>query len=113
MDFKTSRKLCSVPRMGKYASACGGDKLKTMQLYRYNLRLCQRFYGVLNLFEVMLRNAVNHHYVTYYTDSDWIVHRHYQLIRDYILYLGYEPKEVLWWAEKPDAIIEKIEKMNR
>ena len=46
-----------------------------MQLYRYNLRLCQRFYGTLNLFEVMLRNAINEHYATYYSDPDWIVNQ--------------------------------------
>lgn len=56
MDFKTSQKLYSTARIGKFFKACAGDKRKTMQLYRYNLRLCQRFYGVLNLFEVILRN---------------------------------------------------------
>lgn len=75
MDFKTSQKLYSVPRMRKYQNACAGDKRKTMQLYRYNLRLCQRFYGVLNLFEVMLRNAINEHYAAHYTDADWIVNQ--------------------------------------
>ena len=75
MDFKTSQKLYSVPRMRKYLNACVGDKRKTMQLYRYNLRLCQRFYGTLNLFEVMLRNAINEHYAAYYSDSDWIVNQ--------------------------------------
>ena len=75
MDFKTSQKLYSVSRMRKYLNACAGDKRKTMQLYRYNLRLCQRFYGALNLFEVMLRNAVNEHYAAYYSDSDWIVNQ--------------------------------------
>jgi len=75
MDFKTSQKLYSVPRMRKYQNACAGDKRKTMQLYRYNLRLCQRFYGVLNLLEVMLRNAINEHYIAYYSDPDWIVNQ--------------------------------------
>ena len=75
MDFKTSQKLYSTPRMRKYLSACAGNKQKTMQLYRYNLRLCQRFYGVLNLFEVILRNAINKHYATYYSDSDWIINQ--------------------------------------
>ena len=73
MDFSTSIKLYSAARMGKYSRACNGDKSKTMQLYRYNLRLCQRFYGVLSLFEVTLRNAVNEHYLVYFSDSDWIV----------------------------------------
>ena len=68
MDFKTSQKLYSLPRMGKYERACNGNKQKTMLLYRYNLRLCQRFYGVLNVFEVVLRNAVNEHYKSYYSD---------------------------------------------
>ena len=75
MDFKTSQKLYSVPRMRKYQNACAGDKRKTMQLYRYNLRLCQRFYGALNLLEVMLRNAINEHYIAYYSDPDWIVNQ--------------------------------------
>jgi len=75
MNFKTSQKLYSVPRMRKYQNACTGDKRKTMQLYRYNLRLCQRFYGALNLLEVMLRNAINEHYIAYYSDPDWIVNQ--------------------------------------
>ena len=75
MDYKTSQKLYSEARMSKYYKACAGDKFKTMQLYRYNLRLCQRFYGVLSLFEVILRNAVNEHYTNYYSDKDWIIHQ--------------------------------------
>ena len=75
MDFKTSQKLYSVPRMRKYLNACAGNKQKAMQLYRYNVRLCQRFYGALNLFEVMFRNAINEHYASYYSDSDWIVNQ--------------------------------------
>ena len=75
MDFKTSQKLYSVPRMRKYLNACAGNRQKTMQLYRYNIRLCQRFYGVLNLFEVMLRNAINEHYSAYYSDPDWIINQ--------------------------------------
>ena len=133
--------------MGKYARACGGDKGKTMQLYRYNLRLCQRFYGALNLFEVMLRNAINEHYATHFADPDWIVNQadiyrdlthirefrnriahhepvcfngvggistvfarqHYQLICEYIGYMGHQPDNVLSWSEKPDEILNKID----
>lgn len=75
MNFNTSQKLYSMPRMRKYLNACKGDKRQTMKLYRYNLRLCQRFYGTLNLFEVMLRNAINEHYATYYSDPDWIINQ--------------------------------------
>lgn len=221
MDYKTSQKLYSPARMGKYSKACSGNKLKTMQLYRYNLRLCQRFYGVLNLLEVILRNAVNDHYISYYSDSDWIVNQakkgkllahqideikqteadykkrgiynndkmvsaltfgfwtylftkknyrqggktllkifpnkakgknqadiyldlthirefrnriahhepicfdgsgnisttfarmHYQLICEYIAYFGQKPSNVLQWAEKPDEILEMIDRMTK
>lgn len=147
MDFKTSQKLYSVPRMRKYLNACSGDKQKTMLLYRYNLRLCQRFYGALNLFEVMLRNAINEHYASHYSDSDWIVNQadvykdlthirefrnriahhepicfdgsgnistafarwHYQLICEYISYMGQQPDNVIKWAEKPDGVLDKID----
>lgn len=190
-----------------------------MQLYRYNLRLCQRFYGVLNLFEVLLRNAINQHYMDYFSDHDWIVNqadsgklleynadeirqterdykrrniynndkmvasltlgfwtklfskkrykrggktllrifpnkkkglnqaevykdlthirefrnriahhepicfdgaehidttfarKHYELIREYISYLGQKPEDIINWAEKPDVILDKIDKI--
>jgi len=220
MDFKTSQKLYSAARMGKYLRACAGNKQKTMQLYRYNLRLCQRFYGTLNLFEVMLRNAINVHYIVYFSDVDWIVNqadigkllaynkdeirqteagyrkrgiynndkmvasltmgfwtklfskkrykrggktllrifpnkakgknqsdvykdlthirefrnriahhepicfdgsgnidtafarRHYQLIREYINYLGQNPDNVIQWAERPDEVLDKIDSIK-
>ena len=220
MDYKTSKKIYSAVRMGRYERACSGDKTKTMQLYRYNLRLCQRFYGVLNLFEVMLRNAVDRHYKQYFADENWIVNQaaidkllaedrdmvkeneknfrkrevysndkmvasltmgfwtfmftrknykrggktllqifpnkakgknqadvykdlthirefrnriahhepicfdgkggistafafwHYQLICDYISYMGQNPQDVIQWAEKPDSIMHKIEGLN-
>ena len=220
MDFKTSQKIFSAARMGKYANACSGDKRKTMLLYRYNLRLCQRFCGVLNLFEVMLRNAINEHYRAYYSNPDWIVNqadtgrllefnmdeikqtetsyrrreiynndkmvasltmgfwtklfskkrykrggksllrifpnkvkgksqsdvykdlthirefrnriahhepicfdsygkistdfarKHYQLIRDYISYMGQHPDNVIQWTEKPDEVLDMIDKLR-
>ncbi|MBQ8867540.1 MAG: Abi family protein [Bacteroidaceae bacterium] len=219
MDFKTSQKLYSVARMNKYAKACAYNKRRTMQLYRYNLRSCQRFYGILHLFEVMLRNAINEHYTSYFSDSDWITNqanndglltynkdeikqteavyrkreiysndkmvasltmgfwtklfsksryreggktllrifpnkskgknqsdiykdlthirefrnriahhepicfdatgnidttfarKHYQLICDYISYMGFQPENVLNWAEKPDGILDRIDKL--
>jgi len=61
--------------LSKYARACGNDKNKTILLYQYNLKLCQRFYGVIGLFEVMLRNAINEHYKSQFADNDWIVNQ--------------------------------------
>ena len=73
MNFQTTQNLFSEPRMRKYYVACAEDKQQTVQLYRYNLRLCQKFYGILNVLEVVLRNAINNHYIAYYSDSDWIL----------------------------------------
>ncbi len=73
MDYKTTQNLFSVPRIRKYNVACGEDKQRTLLLYRFNIRLCQKFYGVLNVLEVILRNAINKHYIAYFSDSDWIL----------------------------------------
>ena len=39
------------------------------------MKLSQRFYGVIGLFEVMLRNAINEHYKQQFGDEDWIVNQ--------------------------------------
>lgn len=46
--------------------------MKALTLYRYNIRLCQKFYGILNIFEIVLRNAINDHYKNVFSDPDWI-----------------------------------------
>ena len=58
--------------MNKYKFACGGNKAKTIQLYQYNIKLCQRFYGIICLFEVMLRNLIDEHYKDKF-GNNWIV----------------------------------------
>ena len=46
--------------------------MKALTLYRYNIRLCQKFYGILNIFEIVLRNAINDHYKNVLSAPDWI-----------------------------------------
>ena len=58
--------------MQKYLRSCKGDKEKAMQLYSYNARLSQAFFGVVSLFEVVLPNAINEHYLLT-LGNDWIV----------------------------------------
>lgn len=36
------------------------------------LRQPQKFYGILNIFEVVLRNAINAHYQSVFNDTEWI-----------------------------------------
>ena len=70
--FKEAQKIFSPARMQKYLRACGGDEEKAMQLYAFNASLSQAFFGVVSLFEVVLRNAINEHYLLW-LGGDWIV----------------------------------------
>ncbi len=72
MKYTDRIRLLSTARINKYKNACKGDKSKTIQLYQYNIKLCQRFYGIIGTFEVILRNLINDHY-TDKLGNDWIV----------------------------------------
>ena len=72
ISYKEAQRLFSAARMQKYLRACGGDQSKAMLLYSYNAHLSQAFFGVVSLFEVVLRNAINDHYLQT-LGADWIV----------------------------------------
>ncbi len=65
----------STARLNKYLAAYNGNRNKALYLYRLNVKLCQKFYGMLNIFEVVLRNAINNHYKKHFNDDDWIRHQ--------------------------------------
>ena len=73
MQYSEYEKALSAPRIGKYYTACKGDEKKALMLYRYNIKLCQTFYGSLGMFEVVLRNAINEHFKTQFNDKAWLV----------------------------------------
>ena len=104
MDFKTSQKILSKARIGKYETACAGDKKKSMQLY-LDLTHIREF-----------RNRIAHHEPICFDGSGHInttfARTHYQLICDYIFYLGQPSDDVVSWAEKPDSILNLIDKMT-
>lgn len=72
MKYEEYEKALSKPRLGKYKIACKGDKNKALILYRYNIKLCQKLYGVLGVLEVVLRNSIDEHFRTQLTDINWI-----------------------------------------
>ena len=72
ISYKEAQRIFSAARMQKYLRACGGDQSKAMLLYSYNAHLSQAFFGVVSLFEVVLRNAINDHYLQT-LGADWIV----------------------------------------
>ena len=69
LEFETA---FSQARLKKYVDAFSGNLSKALRLYRYNIRLSEKFYCALNVFEVVLRNAINDHYKNYFADNDWI-----------------------------------------
>lgn len=75
MKYEEYEAAFSPARLNRYRNACVGDTRKAMVLYRNNVKLCQKYYGVLNIFEIILRNAIDRHYRTYFNDADWIVHQ--------------------------------------
>lgn len=75
MKYKEYEIAFSPARLSRYKAACGGDTRKAMKLYRYNVKLCQKYYAVLNIFEIVLRNAVDRHFRAYYNDPHWIEHQ--------------------------------------
>lgn len=75
MDYRDYESAFSRARLGKYLIASSGDAEKAIILYRCNISLSQKFYPLLNVFEVVLRNAINAHYKKTFSDSDWIRHQ--------------------------------------
>ena len=53
----------SEPRYLRYLTACG-NREKALKLYRANISLSQQLYGVIGVFEVILRNSIDRHMIT-------------------------------------------------
>jgi hypothetical protein len=54
----------SSPRFNRYLSACNNHRRTAEMLYRINLRLSERMYSVIGVFEVILRNSIDRHFVS-------------------------------------------------
>lgn len=72
VKYSEYEKAFSPARLNKYLVACCGNTAKALTLYRHNVKLCQKFYGILNIFEVVLRNAINAHYQSVFNDTEWV-----------------------------------------
>lgn len=72
MKYDECLQVLSPARLNRYAQTSGNEKIKTLRLYQYNIKLSQRFYGVIGMFEIMLRDAINTHYKQYFHYENWI-----------------------------------------
>ena len=66
----------SRPRFERYLKACNGDWKCARRLYLANLRISQKLYAIISIFEVTLRNAIDEHYKQRFLQtgesSDWL-----------------------------------------
>jgi hypothetical protein len=73
MEYVKLEYYLSKPRLDRFLQATGNSRSRAKKLYRVNLRVSQSFYPVLNLFEIFLRNSLNHHLSGYFSNDDWII----------------------------------------
>lgn len=60
----------STPRYLRYFNACG-NRERALQLYKANIALSQQLYGVIGLFEIILRNSIDRHMIVR-RGSEWL-----------------------------------------
>lgn len=65
------KKILSIDRYNTYYNLAGKDDIKALHLYRDNIHLSQKFYALLHILEVCLRNKINNVLETKY-GSGWI-----------------------------------------
>ena len=51
MNYTDYENALSAARLNRYKNACGGNTNKALTLYRNNVKLCQRFYGILSVID--------------------------------------------------------------
>lgn len=73
MEYSKLEYFVSQPRLNRFLIAAGNSKTKAQKLYRANLRVCQSFYPILNLFEIVLRNSINYKISSYFSNPNWII----------------------------------------
>jgi hypothetical protein len=73
LNYDHLAQYLSPTRLGRYLVATGNSRDKALKLYRINLRAAQGFYPVLNLFEVVCRNAIYDKIASHFSDPAWII----------------------------------------
>lgn len=77
MKYVDFERHISQPRCAKYLKGCNHKTRKAIALYKANLRLSQKLFSVLSVFEVVLRNKIDTHYRNVFKSIngsyDWIL----------------------------------------
>lgn len=72
MTYTEYETILTPSRMSRYKDACGCNDELAVELYFRNIQLSESLFGVISLFEVALRNAIDAHYSSSLSNSDWL-----------------------------------------
>lgn len=71
MNFTDFQNIVSEERLQRYLVACDGNRVKTLDLYRANVRVSLEMFAIVGAFEIALRNAIDN-VMTSYHGADWL-----------------------------------------
>lgn len=71
MKYQDFEDIITSNRLQRYKNACNGNKRRATTLYRRNIKLAEEMFGVINLFEIALRNRIDKIYSEAY-GADWL-----------------------------------------
>ena len=67
-------RVFSRDRMQKYFDAHPDNETIAIAHYQYNIEISESFYTCLSVFEVSLRNAINHELIRTFNSTEWYTH---------------------------------------
>lgn len=71
MDFNEIEHIISKDRLQRYVTACNGNKVKALTLYRKNISVSLEMFAVVGAFEVALRNSIDGVMKSHF-GNDWL-----------------------------------------
>lgn len=72
MTYSDFEQAFSQPRLERFLLAVKGNRQKALHLYKLNIQLSACLFGVMNLFEVVLRNHIDQYYRRHFNDNQWL-----------------------------------------
>lgn len=73
MNYSDLSDLLSDARLVRYLTATNYDQAKALDLYHFNIILSQQMFGLISLFEIVLRNKINNVMIKETGDKDWLL----------------------------------------
>lgn len=72
MNYSDFEYAFSTPRTKRYLTACGGNKIAAMSLYRLNIQLSHELFSVVSVLEISLRNAFDYEMRNFF-GGNWLI----------------------------------------